>query len=302
MKTADDTIHTTVNNSINSSANTNGTQIGKMWWKFFDWVAVISWPKMIFLCFFAFILAGILHLPSIFFLAIFATIAMKILAGGKRRAEIAANAATERANIEALERRLLEAQVAVLQAQVEPHFLFNTLALIGQFIETDPPEAARIHKHLIDYLRSAVPQMRTGGGATLAEQINLSRAYLNIMQARMKERLRVVIEVPPTLSEARFPPLMLQSVVENAIKHGLEPKLEGGEIRISARLTDGELVVKVTDNGVGFNPHAQDGVGLANIRERLKILFGGKAQLVIEIPPQGGTAVSLHIPCNLQHN
>jgi LytS/YehU family sensor histidine kinase len=282
------------------TATNNETNFSKLWWQFFDWVAVVSWPKMVFLCFFAFVFAGMLHLPSIFYLAILATIVMKVLAGGKRRAEIAANVATERANVEALERRLLEAQVAVLQAQVEPHFLFNTLALIGQYIETDPPEAARIHKHLIEYLRAAIPQMRASGGTTLAEQINLSRAYLNIMQARMKERLRVVIEVPSVLNDARFPPMMLQSVVENAIKHGLEPKLDGGEIRISARLADGDLVVEVADNGAGFNLHAKDGVGLANIRERLKILYGGKAQLVIEIPPHGGTAVAIHVPYNHQ--
>jgi hypothetical protein len=267
-----------------------------LWWQFFDWVAVLSWPKMALLCFFAFLLTGALHLPSIFYLAILATIVMKVLAGGKRRAEIAATAATERANVEALERRLLEAQIAVLQAQVEPHFLFNTLALIGQLIETDPPEAARIHKHLIEYLRSAVPQMRKGGGATLAEQIELSRAYLNIMQARMKERLNVTIEVPAVLNETAFPPMMLQSLVENAIKHGLEPKLEGGQISIRARLVDEELIVDVVDDGVGFNPRANDGVGLANIRERLMVLYGNKAQLLIEVPPQGGTRTSIHVP------
>lgn len=279
-----------------TSTTATETNLSRLWWQFFDWVAVVSWPKMALLCFFAFLLAGALHLPSIFYLAILATIVMKVLAGGKRRAEIAATAATERANVEALERRLLEAQIAVLQAQVEPHFLFNTLALIGQLIETDPPEAARIHKHLIEYLRSAVPQMRKGGGATLAEQIALSRAYLNIMQARMKERLKVIIEVPAVLNETGFPPMMLQSLVENSIKHGLEPKLEGGQISIRARLADEELIVEVADNGIGFNPRANDGVGLANIRERLKVLYGGKAQLLIEVPPHGGTRASIHVP------
>lgn len=281
---------------IADDTRSTGATLTKFWWQFFDWVAVISWPKMLLLCFFAFIFAGILHLPSIFFLAIFATLVMKVLAGGKRRAEIAASMATERANVEALERRLLEAQIAVLQAQVEPHFLFNTLALIGQLIETDPPEAARIHQHLIAYLRSAVPQMRANGGATLGGQIELSRAYLNIMQARMKERLSVTIELPPVLQDAPFPPMMLQSVVENAIKHGLEPKVQGGQIIIRASLMDDYLIVDVVDNGAGFNLHANDGIGLANIRERLKVLYGGKAQLVIEIPPQGGTVVSFRIP------
>jgi LytS/YehU family sensor histidine kinase len=271
------------------------TTFSKLWWNFFDRVAVVSWPKMVLLCFLAFMVVGVLDLPSIFYLAILATIVMKVLAGGKRRAEIAATAATERANLEAMERRLLEARVAVLQAQVEPHFLFNTLALIGQYIETDPPEAARIHQHLIEYLRAAVPQIRATGGTTLLEQINLSRAYLNIMRARMKERLQVTIEIPPALNNAAFPQMMLQSLVENAIKHGLEPKIEGGQIKITARSIAGEIIVEVVDDGVGFNLHANDGIGLANIRERLKILYGGKAQLVIEIQPQG-TVVSLHLP------
>jgi LytS/YehU family sensor histidine kinase len=271
------------------------TTFSKLWWNFFDRVAVVSWPKMVLLCFLAFMVVGVLDLPSIFYLAILATIVMKVLAGGKRRAEIAATAATERANLEAMERRLLEARVAVLQAQVEPHFLFNTLALIGQYIETDPPEAARIHQHLIEYLRAAVPQIRVTGGTTLLEQINLSRAYLNIMRARMKERLQVTIEIPPALNNAAFPQMMLQSLVENAIKHGLEPKIEGGQIKITARSIAGEIIVEVVDDGVGFNLHANDGIGLANIRERLKILYGGKAQLVIEIQPQG-TVVSLHLP------
>ena len=288
-----------MNHKPTTPENNPETNFSKHRRQFFDWVAEVPWPKMVVLCFLAFIVAGILHLPSIFYLAILATIVMKILAGGKRRADIAASAASERADVEALERRLLEAQVAVLQAQVEPHFLFNTLALIGQYIETDPPEAARIHRHLIDYLRAAVPQMRAGGGTTLAEQIKLSRAYLHLMQARMKERLRIAIDVPEALNEARFPPMMLQSVVENAIKHGLEPKLAGGEIKIRARLAEGDLVVEVIDNGAGFNPRAKDGVGLANIRERLKILYSGKAQLVIEVPPQGGTAVAIHVPYHL---
>ena len=120
--------------------------------------------------------------------------------------------------------------MAALQAQVEPHFLFNTLALIGQLIETDPPEAARVHAHLIDYLRSTLPQMRARDGGTLGKQVELSRAYLAIMQARMKERLQVRFEVPDLPHSAPFPPMMLQTLIENAIKHGLEPKIAGGTV------------------------------------------------------------------------
>jgi sensor histidine kinase YesM len=135
----------------------------------------------------------------------------------------------------------MEAQMAALQAQVEPHFLFNTLALIGQLIETDPPEAARVHAHLIEYLRSTLPQMRARGGATLGKQVELSRAYLAIMQARMKERLQVRFEVPDFLGSAPFPPMMLQTLIENSIKHGLEPKIEGGTIVVRACVVDGAI-------------------------------------------------------------
>jgi sensor histidine kinase YesM len=221
---------------------------------------------------------------------------VKVLAGAKRKAELEARAATKQADVATLEKRLLEAQMATLQAQVEPHFLFNTLALIGQLIETDPPQAARIHMHLIEYLRSTLPQMRQSGGGTLGRQVELSRAYLAIMQARMKERLTVSFDVPPQLNEAPFPPMMLQTLIENAIKHGLEPKIAGGRIDIRASVVGDALHVDVQDNGVGFDLHADDGIGLANIRERLRLLFGMRAQLVIEAPLEGGAYCSIRIP------
>jgi LytS/YehU family sensor histidine kinase len=186
--------------------------------------------------------------------------------------------------------------MATLQAQIEPHFLFNTLALIGQLIETDPPQAARIHANLIQYLRAALPQMREKGGGTLGRQVELSRAYLSIMQARMRERLTVAIEMPQALSEAPFPTMMLQTLVENSIKHGLEPKVAGGHIDIRAHALDGYLKVEVIDNGVGFNLHAGDGIGLANIRERLKMLYGQNGQLIIEAPADGGAYTCIRIP------
>jgi len=269
---------------------------GVLWWVFFDWVALLSWPKMLLFWLVTATVAGMLRLPGLIVIIIIATPVMKVLAGGKRRAEVTAAEATIRANVESLERRLLEAQIAALQAQVEPHFLFNTLALIGQLIETDPPGAARIHKHLIEYLRSAVPQMRERGGSTLGRQIELSRAYLSIMQARMRERLSVAIELPSALIDVPFPAMMMQSVVENAIKHGLEPKTHGGHITVRANLVDSLLHVDVIDNGAGFDSHADDGTGLANIRERLKVLYGGKAHLVIEVPEDGGALVSIRVP------
>ncbi|MDB5755844.1 MAG: Sensor histidine kinase, partial [Massilia sp.] len=213
-----------------------------------------------------------------------------------RKAELDAATAGRQADLANMERKLTEAQMATLQAQVEPHFLFNTLALIGQLIETDPPEAARIHANLIDYLRATLPQMRAGGGGTLGKQVELARAYLAIMQARMKERLTVKFQVPDFLGSAPFPPMMLLILIENAIKHGLEPKIEGGRIEDSAKVVHATLHVDVRDNGIGFNLHADEGVGLANVRERLRLLFGSDAELVIEAPPEGGALVSIRIP------
>jgi LytS/YehU family sensor histidine kinase len=269
-----------------------------LWWAFFDWVAVTSWRHMAVVFAASVVVSGIMRLHIEDFLVVAAIVAVtaKVLAGGKRRADLAASAATTRANVEALEKRLMEAQMAALQAQIEPHFLFNTLALIGQLIETDPPQAARIHTHLIQYLRSAMPQMREAGSGVLGLQVELSRAYLAIMQARMRDRLAVTVDLPEMLKQHPFPSMMLQTLVENSIKHGLEPKTSGGRIDIRARVLDGNLMVEVIDDGVGFDLHAGDGIGLSNIRERLKMLYGQKAQLVIEAPPQGGAYTCIRLP------
>jgi LytS/YehU family sensor histidine kinase len=266
------------------------------WWRFFDWVAVVEWRRLIIIWLFALFACGMLHTPEPAVWFIFISAAVKVLAGGKRKAELDAATAGRQADLANMERKLTEAQMATLQAQVEPHFLFNTLALIGQLIETNPPEAARIHAHLIDYLRATLPQMRAGGGGTLGKQVELARAYLAIMQARMKERLTVKFQVPDFLGSAPFPPMMLLILIENSIKHGLEPKIEGGRIEVSAKVVHATLHVDVRDNGIGFNLHADEGVGLANIRERLRLLFGSDAELVIEAPPEGGALVSIRIP------
>lgn len=272
------------------------------WWLFVDWLAVTEWKRLAIL--WALVLVGfaLLHTPEpgIWFMLI--SFGIKVLGGGKRKAELEAAAADRKAGVANLERRLTEAQMATLQAQVEPHFLFNTLALIGQLIETNPPEAARVHAHLIDYLRSSLPQMRSAGSATLGKQVELSRAYLAIMQARMKDRLTVTFRVPDFLGSAPFPPLMLQTLIENAIKHGLEPSIAGGHIEVAARVEDATLVVEVRDNGVGFKPISDDGLGLANIRERLQLLFGSAAQLQIEAPPEGGTRASIRLPYQMMES
>jgi hypothetical protein len=267
-----------------------------MWWGFFDWLAVVSWKALLLVSLLGFIFGGILKLTIPTFLFIVASFIIKVVAGGKRRAEVTANEATRRAETEQLERSVLEARMEALQAQIEPHFLFNTLASIDQLIQTDPPRASRMQQSLIRYLRSAMPQMREGSRPTLGQQINLSSAFLEIMAVRMEGRLQSVVIVPEGLKSAVFPSMMLQTLVENAIKHGLEPKTEGGLLEIGAEIVDGQLAVHVLDTGVGFMPKAEAGVGLANVRERLKALYNGRAELIISLPPTGGTRATIKVP------
>ena len=267
-----------------------------LWWRFFDWLAVVSWKVLLLVLALGLILASMLKVDNPFFLVMVASVIIKIVAGGKRRAELTARQATQRAEMEQLERTVLEARMEALQAQIEPHFLFNTLGSIDQLIQTNPPRASRMQQSLIRYLRSAIPQLRDGGRPSLGQQVDLSRAYLEIMAVRMEERLRTVIEVPEGLRSAIFPSMMLQTLVENAIRHGLEPRAGGGKVEIGAQVADGQLAVHVLDDGVGFAPKGDDGVGLANIRERLKALYGNRAELIIGVPPAGGTIATIRVP------
>ena len=267
-----------------------------MWWGFFDWVAVVQWKALLLVSFLGLIVGGIFKLPTLAFLLIVSSFIIKVVAGGKRRAELTASEATKRAETEQLERSVVEARMEALQAQIEPHFLFNTLASIDQLIQTDPPRASKMQQSLIRYLRSAMPQMREGSRPTLGQQVGLCSAFLEIMAVRMEGRLQPVVSVPEGLKSAVFPSMMLQTLVENAIKHGLEPKPEGGRLEIGAEIADGQLAVHVIDTGLGFRPQAQAGVGLANVRERLKALYNDRAELIISVPPTGGTCATIKVP------
>lgn len=193
-----------------------------------------------------------------------------------------------------------------MQAQVEPHFLFNTLASIDHLIETDPPRASLMQKNLIALLRASMPTMReanAGGARDLGRELAVIKPYLDILKVRMEERLQTVIDVPDGLLSAEFPPMMIQSLVENAIKHGLEPKAEGGSLGIKAEILHGKLALTVTDTGLGFGraDTAGTGVGLANIRERLNLLYGTKGTVTVTENQPSGTRVTITIPyrsCN----
>ncbi|WP_428718938.1 sensor histidine kinase [Undibacterium curvum] len=237
-------------------------------------------------------------------LAIFGLFGMKILMGGKVRAEEKAKEAGLAAERESLLRQVSEAQMQMMQAQVEPHFLFNTLASVEHLIETDPPRAAAMQRCLISYLRAVLPQMRENASTTnLGREADMIKSYLDLLKMRMEERLNIDFVMPEGLRSASFPPMMLQSLVENAIKHGLECKAEGGTIQFRVEVAHSKLRVSVTDDGLGFGamPSNGTGLGLQNIRERLKLLYKEKAQMIITPNQPSGVCVTIEIPYELAH-
>jgi hypothetical protein len=241
-------------------------------------------------------------------LALFAT---KALVGGKKRAEAETQSANAAAERESMQRQLSEAKMQMMQAQVEPHFLFNTLASVEHLIETNPPRASKMQRSLIQYLRAVLPQIRDNAVVTnLGREVDMVGAYLDLLKMRMEDRLTVNMQIPAGLRSAAFPPMMLQSVVENAIKHGLECKSEGGTLNIVAGLVHDtesahdKMRVTVADDGVGFGviPSTSTGLGLPTIRERLKLLYGASAQLRIGANSPSGVIVTIEVPYQLSND
>ncbi|PLY39410.1 hypothetical protein CSZ94_26590 [Janthinobacterium sp. ROICE36] len=198
-----------------------------------------------------------------------------------------------------LERTSLQARLSALQAQVEPHFLFNTLANLKYLIRTDQRAAQEMLDHLVGYLQNAMPDMRSAS-STLGREMDLVSDYLAVMRIRMGARLRYAVEVAEQLRSLPFPPAMLISLVENAVKHGLERASRPGLITISARhesdSTHGLLSVSVVDDGVGLTEQSGQGTGLANITERLLLLYGRKASLFVEPGDGQGVCAVLTVP------
>ncbi|HTD02826.1 sensor histidine kinase [Undibacterium sp.] len=199
-----------------------------------------------------------------------------------------------------------ELRLSVLVAQVEPHFLFNTLAGVRSAIVTEPQRATAIVDHLVDYLRATIPQMRSDGGsvqARLGPQLEAARAYLALMQARIP-RLSYSVEAEAGLQDASMPPLILISLVENAVKHGIEPKIGAARIAVRARQVqeDGiqSVELSVSDDGVGFGGTTSgSGLGLSNIRERLEAVYGKQASLSLKALPEGGVAAIILLPLSI---
>ncbi|MDM0113345.1 histidine kinase [Variovorax sp. J22R133] len=206
------------------------------------------------------------------------------------------------ARVSAAERDASEARLKLLETQLEPHMLFNTLANLRVLIATDPPRAIAMLDRLNNYLRSTLSGSRKLSHPLSAEFDRLGD-YLELMSVRMGDRLRYTLDLPAELRDVPVPPLLLQPLVENSIRHGLEPKVEGGEIVVRARrdemASNGGLCIEVCDTGVGIDadlPSDADSFGLAQIRERLATVYGAGGTLRLGAVPNGGTRATIHIP------
>ena len=213
------------------------------------------------------------------------------------RAEADHIASLERCAVDSarMDEQTAEARLLMLEAQIEPHFLFNTLAHVKRLYDIDPVGGARMLRNLKDYLAVALPQMRETR-STLAREVDHALAYLNIQQVRMGRRLAFAVDLPPGLRNARMPPLMLLTLVENAIKHGLAPLPEGGRIDLRASSEGGRLRVQVADTGQGFAKSTGGGTGLANIRARLMAVFGQAGALSLALNAPRGIIATIILP------
>jgi sensor histidine kinase YesM len=197
-----------------------------------------------------------------------------------------------------LARDALDSRLRLLQAQVEPHFLFNTLANVRELVDSGSPQASAVLNSLITYLRAAVPNLHNSA-TTLGQELDLVRAYLELMHMRMPDRLQFSIHADPAALAVQCPPMTLLTLVENAIRHGIDPSEEGGQIEVTVQLQDGRCLAQVKDTGIGLHGHQASqglGTGLANLRERLQLIFADQAQLsLMELEPHG-FCVNISIP------
>jgi len=201
-----------------------------------------------------------------------------------------------RLDAEKVERGAAEARLKLLQAQIEPHFLFNTLANLHSLIESDPKRAQKMLEHLNDYLRATLDAARRES-ETLGEEFELLRGYLEVLKIRMGTRLTFSLEIQKNLEKIKIPPMLLQPLVENAVKHGLEPKVEGGRIDVRAFADGNRICIEVADTGMGFGKGSSggSGIGLSHVRERLAAAYGRDCSLNA-VEGSGGTTVTVRIP------
>ena len=215
----------------------------------------------------------------------------------ERAARAEATIAREQARVAAAEKETTTAQLKLLEAQVEPHFLYNTLANVVSLVDGEPALAKRMIERLIALLRATAAAAT--GSPTLGGQVELLRAYLEILELRMGARLRWRIDLPAELAGLRVPPMLLQPIVENAIKHGLEPTVDGGALTVTVRRDDRRLLLEVADTGRGIRataPRDAPGLGLANLRARLAAQYGSAAHIEVSDNAPHGTRVALALP------
>ena len=203
--------------------------------------------------------------------------------------------AEEQERVATFERAAAEANLRALQAQIEPHFLFNTLANVTSLIHNKPDDAKRMLEDFIAYLRATLAATREQH-STLGGEFEMMKNFLSILKIRMGERLQVDLDLPSDLRNATMPPMLLQPLIENAIKHGLEPKLEGGSITLTAARNGDSVCISIVDTGLGFSNKLSNGIGLKNVRERIEKLYGARGSVLIEENQPGGTKVVVCIP------
>ena len=199
---------------------------------------------------------------------------------------------------ETVQRQAADTRLDLLTAQIQPHFLLNTLANVQELVESGSPRAVPVFRALIEYLRAAMPHLQDRE-ATLGDEERLVRSYLYLMQMRMPDRLSFSVEVDPELHAMRFPPMALLTLVENAIRHGIDPSCDSGNVEVGARRQDADTVLLwVADTGVGLSEHAGQGTGLVNLDERLRAFFGPGARVELsEQAPHGLRAdIRLRMP------
>ncbi len=200
-----------------------------------------------------------------------------------------------------VQRQLTETRLRLLQAQIEPHFLFNTLASAQQLAQKGAPDAARLIGHLVRFLRISIPSMRDDKGA-LKREFEQIAAYLAIMQTRMGERLQYSVEAQAGSEQFPLPPALVMTLVENAIKHGIEPAADGGRVDVRSAIDGQQLVISVADTGVGLTPDPGDagetgtGLGLSNIAQRLQAIYGDAARLQLTQNAPRGCLATLSLP------
>ena len=223
---------------------------------------------------------------------------LAVLVAGERRIERQTVAARQQEQMATTARLLAEAQLSALQAQIEPHFLYNTLANVVSLIDTQPNDARRMLERFIDYLRASLAASRAGS-ATLGAELDLAASYLEVLGVRMGQRLRWRIDADDATRALPIAPMLIQPLVENAVMHGLEPKVDGGAIVLHAACIDGVLRIEVRDSGRGLvaaPPRPGGGVGLSNLRARVRQLHGPGARLELLDNPGGGVVARLILP------